>query len=138
MMCESCSMSAVDEAYGKDIRFEPSDDNFLVMIKNRFPPPVGPEKLFIARLACNLQNRRCRWSQLDLSPEKAIVACIIDLLELQHLGFTRKIIVRAWHESQTRDPFYLLMLPLVYAMSKTITKKRPEIAIDDKVGPGGT
>ena len=75
--------------------------------ENRFAPPIGTTKYIADRLSSNMQSRRQRWAQLDLSMSKACKALLFDLVELLSLGYNKHIIQQAFQESRAHDEFFI-------------------------------
>eukprot|EP00973_Karenia_brevis_P063401 8812932-Karenia_brevis.AAC.1 len=82
--------------------------------KHRFAPPIGLPRTIVSRLAQNLRSRRSRWLQLSLDPQHAKFAAAIDVSELVRMGYSRSLIVQAWHASRAHDPYFAVCSQTMY------------------------
>ena len=65
------------------------------LLKFRFPPPIGRPDSIEMRLRCNLCGRRARWRQLRLDVCAYTLAFLLDLVELERMGYEYKIVLHA-------------------------------------------
>ena len=84
--------------------------------KCRFPPPLGLEQTVLQRLSLNFRNRRCRWTQLDLTIKQVGVAAALDFLELLQIGYDKTYIKTAWFMSHSLDNYFNTATKVMYAI----------------------
>ena len=94
--------------------------------KQRVPPCIGTYSVVVSRLCQNLQCRRSRWDQLQLTYNQRLRACCLDVCELLQLGYSCSLIRAAWYLSRCRDVGYTIGLRALACLPKQLSDQRQQ------------